>query len=68
MIKPCASHFTVKLSVNVFEKLSLWVFKLIQELWRHSQLLAVLRDQQTAVSQGKGRDIFWSDYCKTQES
>lgn len=57
MIKSCTSQFTVKLLVNEFEKLSLQVL----ELWRHRQLLAVVRDQQTAVGQGKGRDILWSE-------
>lgn len=58
MIKPCTSHFMVKLLVNEFEKLLLQVFKPTQELWRHNELSAVARDQQTAVSQGKERASF----------
>lgn len=48
----------VKLLVNEFEKLLLQVFKPTQELWRHNELSAVARDQQTAVSQGKERASF----------
>lgn len=56
-MKSCTSQFTVKLLVNEFEKLSLQVL----ELWRHIKLLTVVRDQQTAVSQKKWRDILWSE-------